>query len=383
MRILFLLSCLEPAGSETYCTSLAEAWRGNHDVFWISDRLHYGQAYAPMPIHRKAFPAGVANTVRVAQFIRRNGIQLIHSHSRRSRWVAAQAAALTRIPHVTTIHQPPPVHFFSRAFPCFGNATLAIDEAVADHLTRRFRVPAGRLHLIRNGISLDRFKGLPKTPSPLVGEGLDGGRRNAGECPPAFVLPHKGGGEIRVLLLGRLSGGRWKAFEFFLDVLKRMARSLPPTVFQIAGRVPPERAAVFSERLQAANAAIAPSRIEPVGFIQDLPEFLRAVDVVVAGGRSALESLASAKPVIMMGEGGVIGACNPETWEEAQRTNFGDHLVSHAFYPATLELALRELLATPGRAEAIGAWGRSQVEKYYDIRKTAKEVEAVYGSLLK
>ncbi|MFA5975346.1 MAG: glycosyltransferase [Elusimicrobiota bacterium] len=355
MRILFLLSCLEPAGSETYCLSLAEAWQGKHEVFWISDRLHYGQTYTSWPIHQKAFPAGVLNTWRVARFIRRHQIQLIHSHSRRSHWVAAQAAALTGIPHVTTIHQPPPVHLFSRAFPCFGDAALAIDEAVVDHLTQRFHYPLKQIHLIRNGVDLNRFQ-----PAANPGSAVK-----------------------QLLLLGRLSGGRWKAFEFFLEVLRSIAFSLPPTVFRIAGKVPEDRAAAFVEQLRVVNTAVAPSRVESIGFIQDLPAFLHDVDMVIAGGRSALESLASAKPVIIMGEGGVLGICGPETWPQALRTNFGDHLVPKTFAPETLALALRDLLLAPERAEELGRWGRGQVEKYYDIRKTAEAVDAVYQSLIR
>src|SRR5687767_7442808 len=107
MKVLFLLSCLEPAGSETYCLALAKAWGPRHQVFWISDRLHFGQDYQSYPIHQKAFPGGVQNTWRVLNYVREHRIQLIHSHSRRAHWVAAQVAALAKIPHVTTIHQPP------------------------------------------------------------------------------------------------------------------------------------------------------------------------------------------------------------------------------------------------------------------------------------
>ncbi len=92
VNILFLLSCLEPAGSETYCVSLAKAWGSDHRVFWISDRLHFGQNYTPMPIHKKAFPEGFRNAFRVAEFVRENAIDVIHSHSRRANWVAAQAS---------------------------------------------------------------------------------------------------------------------------------------------------------------------------------------------------------------------------------------------------------------------------------------------------
>src|SRR5262245_60648493 len=138
MRVLFLLSCLEPAGSETYCLTLAKAWQGRHDIFWISDKLHFGQPYTSFPIHKKIFPGGLLNVYRVRKFVRENRIQLIHSHSRRSHWVAAQVSVLTGIPHVTTIHQPPPVHVFSRLSPCLGDHTIAIDEAVEEHLKKHF-----------------------------------------------------------------------------------------------------------------------------------------------------------------------------------------------------------------------------------------------------
>ena len=354
MRILFLLSCLEPAGSETYCVALAQAWQGRHEVHWISDRLHYGQNYTSMPVHRKAVPGGLLNTLRVARFIKKNEIQVVHSHSRRSHWVAAQAAALTGIPHVTTIHQPPPVHWFSKTFACLGDRTIAIDEMVAQHLSARLGADPAKIRLIRNGIDLSRYA---PTPSPAYAQ-------------------------KRVLLLGRLTGGRWPAFAFFMEALKRVAGGLPATLFQIAGKVPPERAQEFTARLQAAGGDIRPSRLEALGFVQDLPSLLRSVDVVIAGGRSALESLATAKPVILMGEGGVLGACDASVWPQALRTNLGDHLSPKDFDPAKLEHALRELLLTPGWAAELGRWGRRQVERYYDIRAVAKEVERAYESLL-
>src|SRR6266480_5946981 len=151
MRILFLLSSLEPAGSETYCVTLANAWAERHEVFWISDRLHFGQSYTSLPIHQKAVPGGVQNTLKVLRYVRENKIDIIHSHSRRAHWVAAQVSRLSKLPHVTTIHQPPPVHLFSRLFPCLGDHTITIDETIQNHLQRHFRRGIKRLSLIRNG----------------------------------------------------------------------------------------------------------------------------------------------------------------------------------------------------------------------------------------
>lgn len=304
-------------------------------------------------MHRKAFPGGVFNTLAVARFVRDHAIQVIHSHSRRAHWVAAQVSAMTQIPHVTTIHQPPPIHSFSRLWPCLGDRTIAIDEVIVEFLQTHFRRSTPQICLIRNGI-----------------------------CLPSSPASHsRGTQEKRILILGRLSGGRWLAFQFLLTVLERLGKQLPKTDFQIVGRLPEEHAREFIERLSQTNQRIAPSTLVSSGFASDLDSVISGCDGVIAGGRSALESLARGKPVIAMGEGGVLGLCTPETAPEALRTNFGDHLTGHQFFPAKMELALRQLLVNDPILAALSAWGRNLVEQHYNIHGIAKAVEAVYHSL--
>lgn len=349
MRVLFLLSCLEPAGSETYCVALAKTWKNKHEIFWISDRLHFGQTYTSLPIHQKAFPGGIWNTYKVLRYVRDQRIELIHSHSRRAHWVAAQVAAFAGIPHITTIHQPPPVHLFSRAFPCLGDHTIAIDEAVVDHLKKHFSWGLRKVTLIRNGIDLSA---LPMTVAT---------------------------GDRRVLFLGRLTGGRWKAIEFFFSALKRFGSQLPKTCFQIVGRIPPERLEVLQRMIKEINAQIHPSFVETHDFVPSLIPLVAGSYATIGGGRSALESLAQAKPVIALGECGIVGLCDQTTWAEAMRTNFGDHFESRdEFYPAKLEISLRQLLTQDAAMAALGRWGREQVQAYYDLERIAAQVDQIY-----
>ncbi len=366
MNILFLLSCLEPAGSETYCVTLAKAWQGKHRIFWISDRLHYGQKYLSLPISRKAIPYGFINALKIAGFIRKNKIDLIHSHSRRAHWAAAQAAWITGIPHVATIHQPPPVHFFSKLWPCLGDATIAIDEMVEAHLLRYFAKGIRKLVLIRNGIFIE-------PPPPLWGRTEVGGT-------PHPNLPPQGGKENRVVLLGRLSGGRRETARFLLTTLKHCAAVLPKVHFQIAGHVPEEHRQEWTRLLRETNAAIAPSTVELAGFQNDLPAFLNGAAGVIAAGRSAMESLAFGIPVIALGEGGIAGLVMPETLKACLASNFGDHMVPKHFDPVALEKALRELLA--GSMPVQPAWCREQMKKYFDVEVVSLALEDVYRSLI-
>jgi glycosyltransferase involved in cell wall biosynthesis len=93
--------------------------------------------------------------------------------------------------------------------------------------------------------------------------------------------------------------------------------------------------------------------------------------------------LAHSRPVVFLGEGGVIGLRKPEIWTNALRTNFGDHLNPKDFNPAKLESALRELLSPRADEMKLNAWARAEVEKTFDIRKIAGQVEAVYARALK
>ena len=330
--------------------SLAKAWQGRHDILWISDRLHFGQTYQSMPIHQKAFPGGLINTARVAWAVRRAQIDVIHSHSRRAHWIGAQVSRLTGRPHVTTLHQPQVVHSFSKTFPCLGDHAIAIDEAIAHSLAQTWKMPQERIHLIRNGIDCDEYVPAPKAPSSRK----------------------------QILLIGRLSGGRWKLLQFFLEILKKSARTLPAAQYKIVGRIPEEKRELLSQQLSALRSAVAPSTVQALGYVNELGPLLRDSDGIIASGRSAMEAMASAKPVIWMGEGGILGLCGPELWDRALYSNLGDHLDPPEFMPARLEVALRQLLDPTENTASIGQWARVQAEKAFNIGRVAPAVEAVY-----
>lgn len=356
VNILFVLSTLEPAGSETYCVSLAHAWSNKHRIYWISDSLHYGQQNKAMPISAKIFPRGFLNVWQVFQYIREKKISIVHSHSRRSHWVASHAARLARIPHVTTIHQPPPVHFFSKLEPCLGDMTIAVSEEVREHLLKSFPIQPEKIRLIRNGIALP---------------------------PPTDPRPVDLSAPARVLILGRLTGHRWDTYQFILDVIKRNSTRLPKAHYKIAGRVPEEKRAVIQKQIQELNARIGPSSLELMGWTSNLTSVIRASDVVIGAGRSALESLALEKLVIVVGERAVLGLCNEDIWETCQRTNFGDHQPVKTFDGQKLERALRDALNPQIDRAAFGRWGREQVSTHYNLQEIADDVEAVYQRLLR
>ena len=138
----------------------------------------------------------------------------------------------------------------------------------------------------------------------------------ASRSPGKLLCFQEGAGDVRrVVLLGRLSGGRRPAAQFFLDTLKRCCAALPPTTFQVCGRPPAGEESEWNRWTEEACRAATPSRVELRAFEKDLPSFLRGAAGVVAAGRSAMESMALGIPVIAMGERSLIGLVTPETLE--------------------------------------------------------------------
>jgi len=109
-----------------------------------------------MPIHRKAFPMGIFKHVASRFLYTRHRIELVHSHSRRAHWVAAQAAKLTGISHVTTIHQRFPCIFSPPFFLALGDQRSPLMRRWQTTCERHFKRSAQQVHLIRNGINFFR-----------------------------------------------------------------------------------------------------------------------------------------------------------------------------------------------------------------------------------
>ena len=60
----------------------------------------------------------------------------------------------------------------------------------------------------------------------------------------------------------------------------------------------------------------------------------------------------------------------------------GDHLDPKNFDAAKFESALRELLSSRSNEAELNSWARTQVERDFDVRKVAGQIEGVYAHAL-
>lgn len=133
-------------------------------------------------------------------------------------------------------------------------------------------------------------------------------------------------------------------------------------------------------RRRAADAEARAGRpvVTFTGEQGDPRPFYEAADVVAGMGSSALRAMSFSRPVIVQGEAGFAAVFEPSTAPWFFRNGFwgvgdgdGSHLVG----------LLAGLLDDEERRASLGGFGRSVVVDRFDLRSTARRVEAEYRTV--
>jgi glycosyltransferase involved in cell wall biosynthesis len=209
------------------------------------------------------------SALRLACWLRRERIQLIHAHSRISALVACIAVRLYRIPLVVTSHILP--NGLSRVSQ-WGDATICVSEAVRKRLIEDYGLSTYKATVIYNGVE-------------------------TGNVLPTATLCF--GPQPVISFVARFAPG--KGHEIFLKTASRMLMSGFPGTFVLAGAGPLER---------SLRARYGSDRIVFLGHRSDVPAILAGSTASVVCSESeafpyvVLESLAVGTPVISTDCGG-------------------------------------------------------------------------------
>lgn len=282
---------------------------------------------------------------------------LVHTNSTKMHLMAGSAARLRRLPVVwhmrDLLTEPDARRWLRRAVERVRPEVIAISEAVAAQFTD---LPC-RVHVVHNGVPLDRFQ-----PGPPP----DGLREELGLPQDAPV----------VCIVGRLTP--WKGHRVLLRAWPRVLRRIPHARLLIVGEVAFWDDSYRDElRALADELGIADS-ISWAGFRDDVPDLLRLSDLLVLAsvgepfGRVLIEAMATGLPVVATASGGV-----PEIVLGGETG-----MLVPAGEPETMADAIAEVLASPETARALGDAGRQRALRRFDVRRVAREVEAIYETIL-
>ncbi len=290
---------------------------------------------------------------RVAAFLRRERIEIVHTHLVHAGILGRLAARMAGVPRiVTTRHYADDPKERSLAYRLENRLTrssdrvIAVSESVRRYLIDRGIAPADRTVLLTNGIDLDRFdpKVVAKTPPPT---GIIG---SAGRLRPQ------------------------KGFDVLLCAFAQLHGSHPNTILEIAGEGPERGVLVaLARELGIASSVRFLGAVPP----EAMPRQYRRWDLFLlasryeAFGLVALEAMAMEVPVVATRAGGLTELLEDDV----------TGLLVYREDPSGLARAALRLLDHPDEAAAIAARARAWVLAHGSVRTSVEGLQEIYDGL--
>ena len=312
-------------------------------------RFYLTPAHFPLLLMRLA-----RATARLVRYIRRHGIELVHTNTSTA-LAGALAAHITGVTHVWHIHEI--IHPlwlrapFAWVIHRWSDKVVAVSQAVKEHLGE-----GDKVEVIHNGVDWSRF-------ASQEGEEV---RRQWG-----FTSQH-----LVVGMVGRV--GLWKGQELFLRAAQRIAARERRARFVLVGGTLPGMGHQLQRLRALAQETGLGDKVVVEGFRHDMPQVYAAMDIFVLPSLRpdpfpivVLEAMASGLPVVASGHGGAR-----EMVIEGE-TGF---LFPSGDADALADRVLRLLRDAPLR-QRLGEAGRRRVIATFGLDRFVRRFQELYASL--
>lgn len=316
-----------------------------------------GYVVHTLPMSRSISPWKTIKAVwALYRLLRKEKYDIVHVHTPVAAGVGRLAAKLAGTP--TVIYTAHGFYFHDLMKPWAKRATILFERVLGRFTHMLFTqstedaqaavhygiAPQHRVVWISNGVDINRF-------SPVEDNSAQRAR---------FGLKE---GELAVGFVGRLV--REKGILELLEAMRLASEKMPNLVLLIAGDNKTggdrdvETQALVQEYLTSTKL---PFRVEFTGFIDDVEEMMKALDVFALPSyregmpRTIIEAMASGKPVIASD----IRGCR----EEVSHGETG--LLVPVREAEPLGKAIVDILNSPELARSMGEKGRERAEQYFD-----------------
>lgn len=296
---------------------------------------------------------------RLVRLLREHRVDIVQSHDFLTRRLAVPAAAIGRVPHVTSVHgwiantrKERLARRLDHLLIRCARRAVVVSGRLKQQVVEDAGMPPERVVLLRNALLLDDYP-----------EGADraGARRKLGLPADAQV----------VSIVGRLSPE--KGHQLFLDMARRIADRMPQACFLIVGH------GTLRNRLEGQTAMLGLSdRVLFLGHRSDMHVVYASTDVLALCSFTeglpnvVLEAFAHGCPAVATRVGGV-----PEVV-----THGVDGFIVEPGQLDALTSAVLTLLSSPDLAAAMGARARATVAARFDFRRRTRELESLYDDVI-
>ncbi len=364
--ILHTIETAGPGGAETVVLNLAtrlDPQRFRSVVLlpyqsWLGEKLKEHRVHTYFAEGRAWYDLRLPRAM--AKVIREENVDLVHSHLPDQNFYSCLAGRVTGRKTLVTYHGPVEL---ANAGSLKGAVKLwvvrnsaAAVVVVCDFVGEMLKAigfPAKTIVRIYNGISLARLESAGR--GRLRGElGLHNGSKLVGMVA-----------NVR----------RSKGYEYFIRAAQQVCETDPQARFVAVGDIDQELASSLWRLLDEFKLR---DRVHFLGFREDVPEILRDLDVFVLSSTSegfplvTLEAMGAGRPVVVTRSGG------PQEVVDDGRTGY---VVPPADVGALAE-RIRELLASPERAAALGARAREKMQCEFSVERMIANYEELYERIL-
>ena len=301
MNILHLLSQTHLTGAEVYSVTLAhEQLESGHHVIQVSNAFHMASRAPQFKLNVECGSKieFIRNVFWLRNFLQKQNIQVVHSHSRAAAKLAFYATIFTDVAHISTVHGVQHPSFSKRLLNQYGQMQIAVSDNIKKQIVADFNYNPDRIRVIPNPIDASRFGYSAKDP----------------------IVERR----LRVAIIGRGTGPKGERTRQCLQALANARVS----------------ELVESCTVIGATAAELGVTVNSTVSFEDAPELNALIysrfDVVIGSGRVAMEALFCGVPCIAFGESAYEGLVSEANFSQAAISNFGD------IVPGTLHPQLRE-----------------------------------------
>lgn len=352
MKILILTNHLNIGGITRYILNLSLGLKQRgHKVFvgslpgWAQEVLKQeGIDFLRLPIKTKSIlsPQLIQAYFILRKFINSQGIDIIHAQTRITQFLAFLLSKTLNIAYVCTFHGFYRPHLARKSLPCLGDITIAISQAVGNHLIKDFNLNKENLRVVYNAIDIDRTSLTGKDYTQLKG------------------APTLG-------IISRLSSEKGHLLLF--NVFKQLVRDYPQIRLLVVGSGKKERELKDWVRRHECD-----NQIVFLGTIPNLTSLFRVLDISILPstqeglGFAILEAQAYGVPVVATCVGGIS-----EIIKDRQTGILVEPGNTQQLYKG-----IKLILDNVSLRETIINNARQQIRDRFNLQKMVSEVESIY-----
>ena len=364
MNILMLSTHFNTGGITSYVFTLAKGLQSKgHKVFVVTSGGNMIPELILLGVHHTTINIQTKSELslkiyfslnQLARFVKEYKIDIIHSQTRVTQVIGTLLSQITGKPCVSTCHGFFKKRLSRQLIPCWGDAVIAISEAVKDHLKKDFKVDEKKIALIHNGVDAADF--------PPMDDELKKIKKHK--------LSLKSGPVIGII--ARLSDV--KGHDVLIHAMRDVVHEYTDACLLIVGEGKMERS--LRELVQKLNLE---DHVRFCPTVGKTTEFLPLFDIFVMPslqeglGLSVMEAQAAGLPVVASNIGGI-----PSLIEDGKTG-----LLVPPGYAKGLAQAIISLLNDRDKAKEIGAAGRKFIQKEFSADNMVNETVELYQDVLK